>query len=85
VLEMMCVTFSIGSEPSRRGSQIVAPLSSKMVDNFKTVSLQLKYQSKFETNLSDQLRSEFAARDKRDGAFRKDSSHVAYVRCKKKR
>lgn len=84
VLEMMCVTFSMGSEPSRRGSQIVAPLSSKIADNWKSVSMFSICKQKVLTNLSDQLGGEFVTRDKRDGAFRKNGSHIAYVKCKKK-
>ena len=34
VLEMICVTAPMGSEPSRRGSQIVAPLSSKTAESY---------------------------------------------------
>ena len=33
VLEMMCVTFSMGIEPSRRGSHTVAPLSCTILES----------------------------------------------------
>lgn len=39
VFEMMCVTFSMGIEPSRRGSQMVAPWSSRSDDSYNIVSI----------------------------------------------
>lgn len=51
VLETICVTFSMGREPSRRGSQTVAPLSWTILDSCDKCLLAISSMSREEVDI----------------------------------